>query len=184
MISQVRLKLILLLRFLALFRSIDSSPVGGDVFSIGDRHWVVLRRKNHRDVCWEEALSLQVNAWCPCLCLYVSLTSKQVASGGPFLITWHMPFTALTSNTIVGLTSRELQYLAAMTSVFGPHTTRGPSVEFFRSLAHPDAVVATVGQWENMQTFLKHYLRVGAYGEAKSALDTSVCAHCLTWGCE
>ena len=40
-------------------------------------------------------------------------------------------FTALTSNTIAGLTGRELQRLAAMTSVFGPHTTRGPSVEFF-----------------------------------------------------
>ena len=110
-ISQVRLKLILLWRFLTFFRSIHFSQVRRDVSSIGDRNWVVVRRKNQWDFRWEEVPSLQDHAWSPwhILCLCVSLTSKQVAPGGPLLITLHRSFAALTSNAIEGLTRRELQ---------------------------------------------------------------------------
>ena len=117
---------------------------------------------------------LKDRSWCPweTLLLYVRLTSSMVAPGTPLLITLHRPYTPLVPNTIGSLPAAELKSRFGIdTSVWGAHTTRGAFVEFFRWLGPPSEVVASIGQWENLEAFEKHYLRVGASGEAKKALD-------------
>ena len=175
-IKEVRIKLILLWRFLGLFRSFDLSRTLRQVSSVGTRRFVAVRRNNKSSYRWEEVLVLKDKSWCPweTLLLYVSLTSSLVAPGTPLLITLRRPYTPLAPNTVGSLTAAELKRFGIDTSVWGAHTTRGAFVEFFRWLGLPSEVVASIGQWENWNAFAKHYLRVGASGEAKKALDDVV----------
>ena len=132
-IAHARIRLILLWRFLGLFRSIDLSRTKRQVSSIGERRFVVVQRKNKPDYRWEEILVLHLHAWSPwhALCTYVELTAPLVAPGSALLIALHRPYLPLTGDTIGSLTRRELQRLGVDTSVFGPHTTRGAFVECF-----------------------------------------------------
>ena len=173
-VAQLRLKLILLWRFLGLFRSIDLSRVRRDLSSIWERRFIVVRRKNQRNFRWEEVLVLRDTNYSPWHVLqqYVSLTSKQVPPGGPLLVTLKRPFTGLTSNTIASLVRPELKRFGVPVDVFGPHTTRGAFVDFYRQLGLPSEVVSTIGLWDNMQAFAKHYLRIGASHEAREALNS------------
>ena len=172
-IAHARIRLIMLWRFLGLFRSIDLSRTKRQVSSIGERRFVVVQRKKKPDYRWEEILVLHLHAWSPwhALCTYVELTAPLVAPGSALLIALHRPYLPLTADTIGSLTRRELQRLGVDTSVFGPHTTRGAFVEFLCFLQLPSEVVAALGQWDNLEAFCKHYLRVGASGEARQALN-------------
>ena len=172
-IQQARIKLFLLWRFLGLFRSIDLARTVRSIASIGERHFIVVKRKNKHDYRFEEVLSLKLQVWSPfhVLCQYVALTSKLVPPGGPLLVTLHRPWSGLTSNSIANLTRSELAKFGVDMSIFGPHSTRGAFVELFRHLNLPSEVVACLGQWDSLEAFAKHYLRVGASGEAKQALD-------------
>ena len=98
-----------------------------------------------------------------CNCMYASRRIK--------LITLKRPFTALTSNTIGSLTRAVLTKLG-VDAPLGPHTTRAAFVEFPWQLELPSEVVASIGNWENLVAFSKHYLRAGASGMAKHALDS------------
>ena len=130
---------------------------------------MVVQRKNKPDYQTEEILVLRLHAWSPwhALCTYVELTAPLAAPGFALLIVLHRPYLPLPSDTIGSLTRRELQSLGVDTS----HTTRGAFVVFFCFLQLPTEVVAAVGQLENFQAFFKHYLRVGASGEARQALN-------------
>ena len=94
-----------------------------------------------------------------------------VPLGGPLLVTLHRPWSGLTCNSIASLTRSELTKFGVDMSVFGPHSMRGAFIEHFRHLNLPSEVVACLGQWENLEAFSEHYLRVGASGEAKQSLD-------------
>ena len=116
-------------------------------------------------------------SFCPwhVILTYVGLTKHLVAPGSPLLISLHRPFTPLTANTIGSLTSHELRTRFGVdTSIWGPHTTRGTFVDFYRKLGLPSEVVASLGQWDNLEAFGKHYLRVDASGAAKDALNDFV----------
>ena len=80
-------------------------------------------------------------------------------------ITLHHPYSPPTSNTIGGLTLRELAHCGIDGSIYG---MCGGSIGFFRRLVLPNEVVASLGHWENLKAFSKHYLCVGASGLAKS----------------
>jgi hypothetical protein len=79
-IKEVRNRLIICWRLLALHRSIDLARMQRKISFVGNRPFVLLRRKGWKDPKWEEVLSLPDHAISPWHLLqhYVSLTAAQV----------------------------------------------------------------------------------------------------------
>ena len=141
--------------------------------SIGERHFIVAQRKNKHNYRFEEVLSSKLQVWSlfHLLCQYVALTSKLVPRGGPLLLTKHRPWSGLTSDSIASLRGSQLTKFGVDMSVFGLQSTSGAFIELFCHLNLPSEVEACFGEWENLETFCKHSMLVGASGEAKQALD-------------
>ena len=97
------------------------------IASIGERHFIVVKRKNKHDYRLEEVLSLKLQVWSPfhVVCQYVALTSKLVPPGGLLLSRLHRPWSGVTSNSIASLARSELMKFGVYMFIFGPHTTRG-----------------------------------------------------------
>ena len=57
------------------------------------------------------------------------------------------------------------------TSIWGPHSTRGAGVQFYKNLGMTSEHVCEIGQWKNVEAFTKHYLRLGASREAEAKLN-------------
>ena len=55
-----------------------------------------------------------------------------------------------------------LSDLGVPMDVFGPHSTRGAAVKMFKKFGLSSDHVAQLGRWKNLETFSKHYLRLGA----------------------
>ena len=86
------------------------------------------------------------------------------------LVSLRPPYKSISRNTIGRITRDALAELGVDTSMWGPHSTRGAFVKFYKSLELPSEVVAEIGQWANLEAFAKHYLRLGAADEAASKL--------------
>ena len=56
--------------------------------------------------------------------------------------------------------------------MWGPHSTRGAFVGVFKRLELGSEVVAELGQWQNLEAFGKHYLRLGAADAAAEAVSS------------
>ena len=56
-------------------------------------------------------------------------------------------------------------------SQFGPHSSRGAAVLFYKRLWFSSEQVAELGKWKNLQAFHQHYLRLDASCEAGSAIE-------------
>ena len=55
--------------------------------------------------------------------------------------------------------------------IFGPHSTRGAGVKFYKSLGLSSEQVCELGQWKNSTAFATHYLRLGAAESAEKLLN-------------
>ena len=102
-IKEGRIRLILLWRFLRLFRSFDLSMTLRQVSSVGTRDFISVKGKNKSSRRWKEVLALQDKQWCPCEAMlhYVHLTSSLVPSGSPVWITLHRSYTLWSPTPLV-----------------------------------------------------------------------------------
>ena len=96
---------------------------------------------------------------------YVFLTSH-VPQGSLVLRALKAPFQPLTSDRISSLTRSLLKKLGVPTGSWGPHSTRGAVVQFWKELGLSSEEVCHIGRWKNSEAFAKHYLRVGAHSLA------------------
>jgi hypothetical protein len=130
--SELRGRLIMLFRLLALNRGIDLERTQRTVSVVHDSCFVLVRRKGWLTPKWEEVIK---NDDFPCLSPfhvlkeYVRKTAHFAPPGGPLL--WSLDHRkALTSNTINSLTKDMLKILAFQFPT-GQRTARGEQVSFY-----------------------------------------------------
>ena len=82
----------------------------------------------------------------------------------------HKPFTALTSDRLASLT-KDMLHRFGISNMFGPHSTRGASVAFYKRLGLTTEQVAELGKWKDIKTFSQYYLRLQAAESASRALS-------------
>ena len=171
-VSQVRGRLILVLRLLQLTRSIDLERASRSISRTGGQTFLLLRRKGHLKPSWEAlvdgGLPFGIN---PCRLLkhYVAITAAQGTPGGPLLLALSGR-TALKADTIGSITKGLLLAFGVNTSFWGPHSTRGAGVALYKHLGLSSEQVCEIGKWKNHQAFSEHYLRLNATGAASTAL--------------
>ena len=84
------------------------------------------------------------------------------------------PFHPLSANSIDRIKKKVFQTLGVTMSFFGPHSTRGAGVKFYKSLGMSSEVVCELGKWKNTEAFSKHYLRLSAVPKVGVALNKAL----------
>ena len=174
-VKLVRNRLILCWRLLGLYRSIDLAQAFRQISWIDDRPFILVKRKGWKQPRWEEVLVLDnkfISPW-HLLQTYVSLT-HHLPPGSLLLRALQAPFAPLSSDRVASITKQLLQDLGVPMSMWGPHSTRGAGVQFFKHLGMSSDQVCELGQWKNFEAFQKHYLRVGAHQEARLRVQNFV----------
>ena len=102
---------------------------------------------------------------------YVDLTALYVPPGGPLFCSLVPPYKPLSANSLGRITKNLLKKLGVPMEVFGPHSTRGAGVKFYKDLGLSSEQVCELGQWKNAGAFTTHYLRLGAAETAERILN-------------
>ena len=178
-IPGLRARLILLWRFLGLFRSIDLSHVCRTIWVRGEACYVRVKRKGQRVYSFERVMTLIDKHACPwhALLQYVRATQHLAQPKDPVLISLNPPYKPLTSNSIASISRSSLRDLGVDMSSWGPHSTRWDFVDFIRRLCLASEVVAEIGHWANLEAFGKHYPRLGAVSTAAREVDRLLSVH-------
>jgi len=170
----VRARLLLVFRLFHLMRSVDCSRIQRTISFIGDRPFILVRRKGWSTHRWEEIISLplqpSISPW-HLLRHYVHLTQHHAPPGSQLFLSLHKPFTPLTSDRIASLTKSLLQELG-VAPIWGPHSTRGAGVAFYKRQGMSTEQVAEIGKWKDIKTFSQFYLRLQAAQQASSVLSS------------
>ena len=129
---------------------------------------------------WEAMVRLDGKpAICPVHLMqtYVALTAAYVPAGSLLLRQLKPPCDPLTANNVGSITKNALRALGVPVDFWGPHSTRGAGVLFYKKLGMTSEEVCEIGKWKNVGAFSAHYLRLGAAqraGERLSALVHTV----------
>ena len=180
-VEGLRARLILVWRFLGLFRSIDLSRTYRTACTRGDKCFIRVQRKGKRQAGFERVIVLpneHISPW-HVLLDYVCVTAPFTKPGEPVLIGLKPPYAPICANTVTSITKEALLGLGLDLGEDGAHTTRGAFVGFYKYLELPSEVVAELGQWANLEAFGKHYLRLGAVDQAAQRVSALLCAHDL-----
>ena len=175
--EDLRTRLILVLRFLMLCRSIDLERLYRAISFVGETPYVLIRRKGQLQAQWEALVQVDVAPHlCPWKLLqaYVALTHNCVSQGSEVFITTKPPYRALKANSIGSLTRNALQKLGVNTQLWKPHSTRGAGVTMFKRLGFTSEEVCEIGKWKNVGAFTSHYLRLGAAQKVGLAINSLV----------
>ena len=162
-VKQVRDRLILCWRLLGLYRSVDLAQVYRQVSWAGEKPFVLVKRKGWRAPRWEQVMVLEdvhLSPW-HLLCQYVKLTCH-LPKGSLLLRSLLAPFSPIGPDRVASLTRKLLQDLGVPMDFWGPHSTRGAGVQFFKKLGLTSEQVCEMGPWKNLGAFSTHYLRLGA----------------------
>ena len=163
-IVSLRERLIILLRILCLHRSVDLSRVLRTVSLFEKRPFILIRRKGWTMYRWEEIPQVpECPAVCPWTVLqkYVTLTAGQAPAGGPLFVALQPPFKPLTANSLGSLT-KKIMCKFGIPPEWGPHSTRGAGVTFYKKAGLSSEEVCQLGQWRDVNSFTSHYLRIEA----------------------
>jgi hypothetical protein len=175
-VSALRERLILLLRLLCLHRSVDLSRILRTVSVYNDRPFVLVRRKGWTMYRWEELITVpDFPSVCPWTVLqaYVAATSPFAQGGSPLFVALVAPFAPLSANSLGSLTKRILQKYGVPPE-WGPHSTRGAGVQFFKQAGLSSEEVCQIGQWKDVNSFTSHYLRLNASRSAGESVQNLV----------
>ena len=175
--EDLRTRLILVLRFLMLCRSIDLERLYRAVSFVGETPYVLIRRKGQLQAQWEALVQVHsAPHLCPWQLLqaYVALTHTCIREGSEVFITTKPPFRPLKANSIGSLTRQALKKLGVNTQLWKPHSTRGAGVTMFKKLGFSSEEVCEIGKWKNVAAFTSHYLRLGAAQKVGQAIHSLV----------
>ena len=169
----LRARLILLWRFLGLFRSIDLSHVCRTICVRGEACYVRVKRKGQQAYSFERVMTLIDKRACPwhALLQYVRATQHLAQPKDPVHISLSPPYKPLTGYSIASISRSALRDVGVDMSSWGPHSTRGAFVDFLKRLGSASDVVAEIGHSANLEAFGKHYLRLGAVSMAAREVD-------------
>ena len=133
-ILQVRDRLLLVLRFFHLMRSVDCARLHRTVSFIGQRPFIAIQRKGWTTPRWEELISLpsmeHISPW-HLLKKYVHLTHGQANPGQYLFLSQIKPYKPLSADTLGSLTKKLLQGMG-LPNTWGAHSTRGAAVAFYK----------------------------------------------------
>ena len=135
----VRSRLILCFRLFGLFRGVDLARTLRKISFVGDKAYIMVKRKGWQTYKWEQVISLpQAPAVSPFHLLkqYVALTAQHGTPGGPLLLSLSAPFRPLSANTINSLTKSLLLQHGIPMGVYGAHSTRGAGWLIIRDWAY------------------------------------------------
>ena len=147
------------------------------VSQVGDDLFILSRRKGWRTPQWELVLELPKTPEVSprhLLLHYVALTASLAPKNGTVLLTLFKPHGPLSSNTVGSITKRLLHTFGISTAHWGPHSTRGAGVTFYRQLGLQADEVCEIGKWKSTEAFGKHYSRLGATKSARVSLERFV----------
>ena len=168
-VSQVRDRLILVLRLLQLCRSVDLSRIWRNMSQVGNEFYIKAQRKGALRPSWEQLVQLTPGQSdiCPVTLVltYVDLTKKHCPAGSLLFRSLSAPFHPLSANSIGRITRNLLQNLGVPPS-WQPHSTRGAGVKMYKELGLTSEQVCEIGKWKNPNAFTAHYLRLGAVKSA------------------
>ena len=130
---QVRNRLIMVLRFFQLMRSIDCARIKRTVSFLDGRPFILIQRKGWTTHRWEEVISLpdhpSISPW-HLLKKYVQLTNDVGTQGGSLFLGLQPPFAPLSADRIGSITCNQL-YHWGVPKGWGAHSTRGAAVAFY-----------------------------------------------------
>ena len=170
-VETVRLRVILVWRFLGLYRGVDLSRVYRVVSAVDGQGMVAVRRKGQKNVKFEKVLSLAAEAVSPwhLLNLYVSLTATQARPGTPLLRALKPPYSSLSADRVNTITREALTQLG-VPAEYGAHSTQGAGVNLWASCGLEPEMIAKIGQWASLEAFSKFYLPLKALPHAESSI--------------
>ena len=167
--SQVRLRLILVFRFFALFRGIDLERTKGTDIIKHDNLWSVMSRRKGRLVhepCPIHAMSNV--ALCPINWLSVYLDMTTSYEGPALFVSLKPPRRPILASTINSLTTTFLRSMGL--HEFTAHSTRGSAATALILLGVDPHVVCELGDWRSYDTFRRFYNRVRAMSNVEQSL--------------
>ena len=172
-LDQLRKRLILCWRLLALHRGVDLSRTQRTLSFVNEKVFILVQRKGWKFPKWEEVIVLpqtpQISPF-HLMFEYVKRTQHMVQHKNNLL--WSLDGKKpLTSNTVNSLTKASLAELGVDTTHWKPHSTRGAGVLWWKSAGLKVEEIQQLGQWKNASAFQAHYLRLGVASRAKEAME-------------
>ena len=151
-VKDTRDRLIIAMRFIQLFRSVDLARTLRTASVVGRKHFVLVMRKGKRTYQWERIVSLPrypaISPW-HLLRHYVKITAKHCREGTQLMRSLNPPYEPLTANTIGSLTKKLLKNLG-IPEEWSAHSTRGAEVTLYKALGLTSEEVCEIGQWKNV----------------------------------
>ena len=171
-VKQLRIRLLLCLKFFHLMRSIDCARTQRTLSFLDDRPFILVQRKGWTQPRWEELIKndrcTHFSPW-HLLLKYVQLTKNQAQVGDHLFLNLHKPFKPLTSDRIASLTKGALLELG-LSKLWGAHSTRGAAVAFCKRQGLSNEQIAQLRKWKDIKTFTEYYMRLQATQKATEVL--------------
>ena len=159
--SQVRLRVILVLRFFAFFRGIDLERTKRTGIIKQGKVWFVQARRKGRPVYEPSPIHEMSNtAYCPLYWLGVYLEMTSSYEGNELFVSLKAPRKPIVAGTINSLTTTFLRGMGL--HEFTAHSTRGSAATALILLGVDPHIVCELGDWRNYDTFRRFYNRVRA----------------------
>ena len=167
--SQVRLRLILVFHFFALFRGIDLERTKRTDIIKHDKFWFVMSRPKGRPVhepCPIHAMSNK--AFCPIYWLRVYLDMTSSYEGPALFVSLKPPRRPILASTINSLTTMFLRSMGL--HEFTAHSTRGSAATALILWEVDPHVICEMGDWRSYDTFRRFYNRLRAMSNVAQSL--------------
>ena len=159
--SQVRLRLILVLRFFALFHGIDLERTKRTGIIKQGKVWFVQARRKGRPVYEPSPIHKMPNrAYCPLYWFGVYLQMTSSYEGNELFVSLKAPRKPLVAGTINSLTTTFLRSVGL--HEFTAHSTRSSAATALIVLGVDPHIVCELGDWRNYDTFRRFSKRVQA----------------------
>ena len=157
--SEVRLRLILVLRLFALFRGIDLERTKRTGIIKQGKVWFVQARRKERPVYEPSPIHKMSNrAYCPLYWMGVYLEMTSSYEGSELFVSLKSPRKPIVAGTINSLTTTFLCSVGL--HEFTAHSTRGSAATALILLGVDPHIVCELGDWRNYDTFRRFYNRV------------------------
>eukprot|EP00667_Euglena_gracilis_P019976 EG_transcript_21508 len=171
-VKELRNRLIICWRLLALHRGVDLARTQRKISFVGEKIFILLQRKGWQFSRWEEVLILPhtplISPW-HLLKEYVERTAHMVGHKNNLL--WSLDGKRpLTSERVNSLTKEILQEGGVDTTHWKPHSTRGAGVLWWKNAGLQVEEVQQLGQWKNFGAFQAHYLRLGVVSKIQTIM--------------
>jgi hypothetical protein len=175
-VPDLRSRLILLFRLLALHRGVDLARTQRTLSVVQDKVFLLVQRKGWKVPKWEQLLKFdEIPSLSPfyVMSAYMQKTAHSAPPGGPLL--WSLDGKKpLSSNRVNSLTKDLLKTFGVQVSHWKAHYTRGAGVFMYKALGLSSEEVCEIGQWKNSTAFQAHYLRLWAVDKTKNVLQKIV----------